>query len=197
MDIVTAPGLPGSNSYIDAAGADAYLASRPGFDAAAWTALDAAAKAWRLVLAARILDASFRFRGVKACLDQRLSWPRLMPGDALYTEGYGPVVSFADWTELTDYADLFGHDYPSAPEEVGQAQTEIAFQVVHSHLVALGPYEDGEYRVESVNLGGKVAVKLAAPSGRTSPIPKEEVDALSVVRFLLAPWLAAVRGRSV
>lgn len=185
-----------SDSYATVAEADAYLAARPGFDATAWTALDDADKELRLQLAAQVLDTKLKFRGVRACKTQALAWPRLFPGDPLYVEtdsagGLGQV--WADWVTLEDYATLVGETLPGIPAGVKKAQIEIAFQVVHSHLLTLQPFADGAVSVASIDLDAISVTLKQEERNPAKPFGKADFDAMSIVRLYLGRWLTSSR----
>ena len=63
-----------ANSYADVADGDAYHDGH--LYATAWTAATQANKEKALVMATRLIDAEFRFQGVKASTTQALQWPR-------------------------------------------------------------------------------------------------------------------------
>jgi hypothetical protein len=63
-----------ANSYASVADGDAYHDGH--LYASAWTAATTANKEKALVFATRLIDAEFRFKGVKANSAQALQWPR-------------------------------------------------------------------------------------------------------------------------
>ncbi|HEY9175031.1 MAG TPA: DnaT-like ssDNA-binding protein [Verrucomicrobiae bacterium] len=63
-----------ANSYATVADGDAYHEGH--LYASAWTAATTANKEKALVFATRLIDAEFRFKGVKASSAQALQWPR-------------------------------------------------------------------------------------------------------------------------
>jgi hypothetical protein len=63
-----------ANSYASVADADAYHEGH--LYATAWTGATADKKAAALVMATRLIDSLFQFRGVKATGTQALQWPR-------------------------------------------------------------------------------------------------------------------------
>jgi len=189
-------GGAGSDSYATVAEADAYLAVRPGFDVTAWSELDEGDKELRLQLATQVLDTKLKFRGVRACKTQALAWPRLFPGDPLYAEtdaagGLGQV--WADWTTLEDYAELVAVDTPEVPTGVKKAQIEIAFQVVHSHLLTLQPFADGAVSVASIDLDAISVTLKQEERNPAKPFSKADFDAMSIVRLYLGRWLTGSR----
>jgi hypothetical protein len=70
----TGAGLADANAYADVATGDAYHDGH--LYATAWTVATADQKAVALVMATRVLDAEYRFGGVKAKDGQALQWPR-------------------------------------------------------------------------------------------------------------------------
>jgi hypothetical protein len=67
-------GLANANAYADVADGDAYHEGR--LYATAWTGATADDKAKALVMATRVLDASYDFNGNRAQEAQALQWPR-------------------------------------------------------------------------------------------------------------------------
>jgi len=67
-------GLANANAYADVAEGDDYHEGH--LYASAWTGATADDKAKALVMAARVLDASYDFNGKRAGEDQALQWPR-------------------------------------------------------------------------------------------------------------------------
>jgi len=67
-------GLANANAYANAADGDAYHDGH--LYATAWTGATADKKAAALVMASRLIDALFQFRGVRTKSAQALQWPR-------------------------------------------------------------------------------------------------------------------------
>jgi len=72
-----------ANSYADVSEGDAFHEAH--LYASDWTGASAVTKAVALVMATRLIDAHFQFRGFKAHDTQALQWPR--DDDALRTRG--------------------------------------------------------------------------------------------------------------
>jgi len=70
----TGSGLPDANSYANVADADAYHDGH--LYATTWTAATTGNKEKALVLATRLIDASYQFNGWKTKTTQALQWPR-------------------------------------------------------------------------------------------------------------------------
>ena len=70
----TGAGLSNANSYASAADGDAYHDGH--LYASAWTGATTATKEAALVMATRLIDASYRFHGLKSSSTQALQWPR-------------------------------------------------------------------------------------------------------------------------
>lgn len=77
-----------ANAYADVADGDAFHEAH--LYASDWTAASAGNKAMALVMATRLIDAHFQFRGFKAHDAQALRWPRefARDDDALRTRGF-------------------------------------------------------------------------------------------------------------
>ena len=67
-------GKADANAYASVADGDAYHEGH--LYASAWTAAPTGNKEKALVMATRLIDAEFRFQGVKANTEQALQWPR-------------------------------------------------------------------------------------------------------------------------
>lgn len=67
-------GLANANSYANVADADAYHEGH--LYATTWTSATADKKAAALVMASRLIDSLFQFRGVRTTAAQALQWPR-------------------------------------------------------------------------------------------------------------------------
>lgn len=216
MALITTVGAADADSYATLAEAASYLATRAvEFDLTDWNQLSDAEKERRMKLAAMILDSCHRFRGVKCCKTQALLFPRLFPGDALWDDDmeytvfdydYGLttrtvdatpaplVVPFDTWTDLTDYADLLGVSYPTIPQNVKNAQVEIAFQVVHSHLLTLGPMEGGAGELELLKIDGVEFGTARQIVGQSDFFRKHLYGATSIIRLYLHRYIASMRG---
>ena len=72
-------GLANANAYADVTQGDAYHEGH--LYATDWTAANSTTKAASLVMATRLIDALFRFRGFKAHTTQALQWPRELARD--------------------------------------------------------------------------------------------------------------------
>ena len=86
-------GLPAANSYAAVADGDAYHDGH--LYAADWTGANSTTKAASLVMATRLIDAFYQFRGFKAHDAQALQWPRAFArdDDALQSRGLLPLVT--------------------------------------------------------------------------------------------------------
>ncbi len=67
-------GMADANSYADVADGDAYFEGH--LYASAWTGATEDTKASALVMATRLIDSQFQFRGFRAHSEQALQWPR-------------------------------------------------------------------------------------------------------------------------
>lgn len=68
-------GLPNSNSYASASGADAFFESRP--RSTAWSALTTGTKEMLLVHSTRVIDAAMAWSGERLVETQALAFPRV------------------------------------------------------------------------------------------------------------------------
>ena len=86
-------GLANANSYADVADGDAFHEAH--LYATDWTAASAANKAVALVMATRLIDAHYQFRGFKTHDTQALQWPRefARDDDTLHNRVFLSLVS--------------------------------------------------------------------------------------------------------
>lgn len=193
MELIALPGAIDANSYATVEEADAYLATRPGFDLEAWSALDEAQKSLRLIFGALVID-SLKFRGRKATESQALQFPRIMPSSQLYDAG----SSFFDQEDLEDFAGLLDVAVPTVPEEIKSAQIEATFQIVHSHLFNIGAFESGEADISTLTID---AISMTFKKEAGSPyslFSKSDFGATSTIKLLLQKYLAGgLRGELV
>jgi hypothetical protein len=200
MPLVTGIADPLADSYVSLEEAAAYIAAREGFGDD-WGSLTEEAQELRLRLAVLFLDNLTAFRGVVATQAQVLAFPRLYPRDALYIAGEAEdEIPFVSWEALTDFAELLGvTSLPIIPTFIKNAQCELAYQVVHSHLLTLNPFDPGDVNVTSVSIGGKIDVALSSATGGGSLglLTRDSVDALSLVTMYLRPFMQRMRGSLV
>jgi len=183
-----------SNSYATVDDADAYLATRSGFDITEWDSLEIEGKEMRLMLAATILEQNFAFRGVPASNTQALIWPRIFSGEGLQLlDSNGDLIPWDDWSDLTAFAQDAGLSPPTIPAVVKYAQIEIAFQVVHNHLLKLSPMETGDTEVSTVKLDSVTITTAPATSPMPGSLNKGQFDATSIVRLYLSKYLVNSR----
>lgn len=223
MALTTTAASATADSYATIAEIEAYLATRDPFPTStyytSWQALSTAAKEWRASMAARILD-SLHFRGVRATKEQALQFPRIFPGSDLWplsstisnvrpriysglvqwigdaTPSDDPDAMWDTWADLVEYADANSLTYPDIPTALKQAQAEVAFQVVHSHLATLGAMEEGSTGVSGLSVG-PLSVEFSdklAPAAAYSIFKSASLDAQSVILFLLHKYMAGLRG---
>lgn len=77
VTVETGSGTAGANSYASVADGDAYFAARP--RSTGWTALATDAKGQYLIQAARLLDRSILWAGLKDAAANTMEWPRYVP----------------------------------------------------------------------------------------------------------------------
>lgn len=114
--------VAGANSYATVADCDAYHAGH--VYASAWTAATGEQNTAALVMATRVIDSQFQFRGRKVADDQALQWPRQDCPDpdspevnGVVAEGVIPQVIVDATCELARV--LLGKDVTADPNEPG------------------------------------------------------------------------------
>jgi hypothetical protein len=163
-------GRSDANSYADAAGGDAYFEGH--LYATAWTGATSDTKAAALVMATRLIDAQFQFRGFRAHSEQALQWPR--------TECPDPDRGGRTWTVLGPILSKCV-PYDSVPEAVVQATCEMGRELIIEDRTAAPP---GEGIQTAIN--GSVTTKYSKSD--TRPILSH------VAQAMLAKYGALIRG---
>lgn len=148
----TGAGLATANSYADVADGSAYHEGH--LYATAWTAATAANQAAALVMATRIIDATFRFNGFKTVAGQALQWPRRVCPDVDSDGLNGPGLIFISGSFLSELA---------VPAAVVAATCELARELLVVDRTAAAPGEGlGLLRLEGA-LQLKFDAKNAPP----------------------------------
>jgi len=192
MQIITTPCSPDANSYATLEEFDAYLSGRDGFDTSTWDALTDDKKIIRAFYGTCVID-SLSFRGIRACRNQSLQFPRLMPGSKLYESG----SSFEDLESLEEFAGLLGEQLPTIPQEVKLAQIEATYQVIHSHLFNIEAFESGESSIASLSIDVIRMTFSKEPGSAYSLFSKADFGAASTIKLLLQRHLTGIRASLV
>ncbi|MFN7138791.1 MAG: DnaT-like ssDNA-binding protein [Limisphaerales bacterium] len=119
-------GKPDANTYADAVDGDTYFAGH--LYAAAWEAATLERKNAALVMATRLIDSLYQFRGIKRREQQSLQWPRMQSPDP-------------------DNGGFLPHD--AVPKGVFEATCEMARELLILDRTAAPPGEGLKYE----NLG--------------------------------------------
>ena len=196
MALDTTVGGVSANSYVTVGEADTYIHSHA-LDPISWLDLSVDAKETRLKYASLIIN-TLPLRGIKASLTQRLAFPRWYYTDDAYKAFKGIKNTVLDYP-YTDYEDIEKEGIytpPDIPDEVKDAQCEIAFQVVHSYLLTLEPMQSADRDVRMFGLGGSLDISFDNPAtlNRNTFFTKARLDAVAVVEILLSRWLRHVVG---
>jgi len=149
----TGAGLANANSYAAVTDGDAYHEGH--LYATAWTGVTAAQKAAALVMATRIIDATFQFNGFKTNASQALQWPRRLCPDMDSDGASGVGLVFSRGTFLPE---------TTIPAAVLQATCELARELLVVDRTAAAPGEGlGLLRLEG-------ALQLKFDAKNTPPI---------------------------
>lgn len=125
------------------------------------------------------------YRGAKACLEQRLDFPRWFRTD----DGY---PSYEDTYEtMSDITDA-GYTAPTVPQEVKDAQCEIAFQVMHSIIYKANPGASAEVDPSSFTMGS-LSLSFQQAVG-ASVFNKANLASTSIIHILLGKWERHIGG---
>jgi len=167
--VETGAGIPNANSYVDLAYANDYHEAV--LYKTKWT--DEASpeeKTRALIGAARMIDQSFKFKGVKANDTYTMEWPRVY---AENTEGNGTRYWFGG-----GWAGGLYWGSATIPERLKQAQAELAGALLAKDRTA----EWDALGIKSVGLGqGAVSVDFTddAAAVGAQPFPPTVLDLLS------------------
>ncbi len=192
LELISIVGANNANSYATVSEFDEYIAERDGFNNEEWQALSVNQKLLRIVYGTAVID-SLAFRGTKAVRNQALAFPRIYPTDP-YAEAEGKL---ATWQDLEDYCALMDYDLPIVPEKVKIAQIEATYQIVHSHLFTIEPFEDGEASISSLSIDVISLTFSKAGGSPYSLFSKADFGAASTIKLLLQPYLSTFRGSLV
>ena len=166
----TGDGLPDANTYADGADGNAYHDGH--LYPAPWTGADATTQAAALVMATRLIDALFLFKGFRRLSTQALQWPRRwvsdpdndagsvfagLPGGPFFNETKVPKIVVDATCELA--RTLIEEDRTSDPDDEGlkaiavtgavsvdfnaKTRRQIASDVVRALLAKVGDYIGG------------------------------------------------------
>ncbi len=114
-------GLPNSNSYADANDGDLYHAGH--LYVTAWNAATNSAKEVALVMATRLINVTYQFKGVKTLPSQALQWPRQLCPDP--DRAHVPA-------SLTVNSLLPYFDARTIPQSIVNATCELARELIKS-----------------------------------------------------------------
>lgn len=114
-------GKTDANTYAAVADGDAYHEGH--LYASAWTAATVESREKALVMATRVIDAFFRFRGFKSAVTQALQWPRRECRDPDAGTGIVPGLLLIRGPFL---------DETQVPAAVGQATCELARELLEA-----------------------------------------------------------------
>ena len=166
-----------------------YIAERDGFNVEEWQALSLNQQMLRMVYGTLVID-SLVFRGSKATRRQSLAFPRIFPSTKL-AEVQGKMET---WEDLTDYCSLMDYELPEVPEKVKIAQIEATYQIIHSHLFTIEPFEDGEASISSPTIDVISLSFRKAGGSAYSLFSKADFSAASTIKLMLQPYLTTFRG---
>lgn len=93
----------------------------------------------------------------------------------------------SDLTTTIYTSDIFGF-----PDEIAQAQYELAFQVVDTRIFQATVGEDVEYPIASFNFSNALYVKYSTEMFKSNKF--ESSGAIDIVYYLLGTWLSGIKG---
>jgi hypothetical protein len=193
MALLTAVGGRESNSYIQAAEADAILTAfseASGIPITDWTSLSQQQKEYRLLMAVAIM-AYFPWRGRRIYCGQALQFPRDLEETRIVTN---PSFDM----ELTGQTRISFF----VPDIVKEAQAQIAYNVVHKALVARPTLEaenlPANARVTQVALSGILTVQVSGDPAKKGSILDLVCQSLQwPTYFALMKFTSQIRGGTI
>jgi|ADurb_Ile_01_Slu_FD_contig_91_525942_length_2345_multi_3_in_0_out_0_2 hypothetical protein len=185
MALVTTAGASNANSYASVVEADAYIAAATHFAShTEWAALTGSEKEFRLKMAALLLNL-LPYRGAKACFEQRLAFPRWWRLD----EGY--PTSEDEYLTMDDIPSTLTK--PTVPQEVKDAQCEVAFQVVHSVILKSEVMAFPEREISAFTLGGSLNMSFFSGPAGASLFSKAKLGTQTIIAALLSKWSGGMK----
>ena len=185
MSLDTTVGGPSADSYQSVDDVNDYLEGRfTATDLATWDALDESEQELRLRVAATIIN-TMSFRGAKACRNQSLEFPRWWRWDDNYP-------SYED--DYLDYADIPTTVAPTVPQEVKWAQSELAYQVVHSGILSVDVLAFPEREIKSFGLGGSLSIEFVGGLLNRTQFAKARISSTDIIELYLSRWIRSVNG---
>lgn len=204
MSLITVEGGRDSNSYVTLSEMSTYLSevySDTMVDE--WLDRETAAQEHCLKIAVLLID-ELSFRGCKACRDQRLQFPRWSQTDDNYPTYEDQYIDMSDIpnysTPLSPGATCKYGEPPSITVEVKKAQMEMAFRVVHGHLLREDAelFDYPEHEVRSFTLGGGMTIDFFSRMGRDSSAwDKAKFTSTSITEAYLSRWIQHFQGAIV
>ena len=186
MALITTIGAADSDSYVDIDETSEYLEGM--YTLGDWETLEDIAIEARLKAAALLMN-TLPLRGARACLNQRLEFPRWWRSDVGF-----PYME----DQYLDYADIAGVGLspPTIPTEIVQAQMELAFHVVHNGIMKIEPMAFPEREIKSFGLGGSLQIEFNDTTMLKSyaKFSKARMTSLDTAYTLLAKWIRTVSG---
>lgn len=188
MALTVTPGSETADSYATLVECADYFSGMALYNPEmGWQDLADAQKEQRLKLAAMLME-SLSYRGMKACRDQALAFPRWWPTDEGCPEEDDPYLTT---TEITDA----GYDVPAIPNEVKYVQCELAYQVVYKMISEAAPGDAGERFINRITVGSALAVEFGGGADLNSPaFSRYKMTAMSVVSLYLTKWVRRFTG---
>ena len=102
-----------------------------------------------------------------------------------------------DESEPSSGVDLYATPLFGYPEEVGQAQAEIAMQVINTNIFQADINELPEPQPKRLELGGTLSVHYKDALWGNSKFSTDKANSLDIVYLLLGDWLSSTGGRLV
>ena len=200
MLLITSPGQRDSNSYVTVDEADTRITETYRAELSdTWMDLSEDMKIHKLTLGALFLE-GMKYRGVKACRDQALSFPRWSRHDLNYPMHIDQYIEMSDIPIAPVDRYHYHGSPPAVPEEIKIAQIEMTFQVIHSYLLTddSEPLEYPDHEIRSFTLGGGMTIDYFSTAHAQGNIyAKAKLTSAYIIDVYLQRWRRFTIGGAV
>lgn len=195
MDLVTSP-IYEATSFASASEIASYLTEK-GYGVTLWNACpDQGLAAYLAALAI----GRMRLRGVRACKEQILTFPRILPMQYAYIDDC--TIPYDTWEELETAYDEQTLTYPIIPLDVKYAQIELIQQVMLEHISQASTFsaiEEASPGIKSISIGGKISIGFDTGVKEIEKTVSSFLtgildNPIRIVQYLMQNYVAGVRG---
>lgn len=186
LDITVGGGS--SNSYATLAETATYLEWAYTDIPSAWDNIDDLRKDFCLQIGALLMN-GMKWRGAKACRNQRLAFPRWWRWDDAYPD---------DEDTYLDYSDIDASlNPPVVDDEIKYAQIEISYQMVYSGILQMAAMDFPEREIKAFGLGGSLNIEFFQGAIGKAKFNKANLQSLDIAHAWLEKWVLRIAGAVV